>query len=76
MDVNKREFEKELVRANALCIVQREKQDRRTFEVVVQKGGGKMSVLKINAASLSGQFSENARKQLAKMERDKTSYRS
>lgn len=76
VDVNKREFEAELVRANALCVVQREKQDRRSFEVVVQKGGGKLSVLKINAAFLSGRFSENVRKQLAKMERDQTSYRS
>ena len=75
-EANKRDFETELVRANALCVVQREKQKRRTLEVVVQKGGGKMSVLKINAASLSGQFSENAHKQLAKIERDQTSYRS
>lgn len=76
VDLSKRDFENALVNAGILCTVQRKDQVRRTFEIVVQKGRGKVSVLKIKAGSLSDKFSENARKHLEQMKKDKTSYRS
>lgn len=75
-DISKGDFETELVQANILCTVQRKAQVRRTFEVVVQKGGNKLSVLKINADPLSDQFSESACKRLEQLRNDKTPYRS
>lgn len=45
LDVNRMDFEVMLAGADILRTVQRKKQQRRTFEVVVQKGKGKRAVL-------------------------------
>ena len=76
LDVNRMDFEVMLSDADILRTVQRKKQQRRTFEVVLQKGKGKRSVLKIYAGALSTRFSENAREYLDQMRNDKSPFRS
>jgi len=75
-DVSKNDFEEELVQADILRTVQRKKQIRRTFEIKVKKDTERMSVLKINVASLSDQFHQDAREFLEQMEKEETPYRS
>lgn len=75
-DISKKDFENALVDEGVLCTAQRENQRRRTFEIVVQKGGGKLSVLKIHAAKLSDHFSKSARTLLESIAEDKAPYRS
>lgn len=75
-NINKSEFETSLADMGVLDTLSRKKQKRRTFEAVVQKGGRKQSVLKINADALSDRFFEKAQRCLNQMKADNTSYRS
>lgn len=75
-DMGKNDFELELVQAGILCSSLRKNQNRRTYEVRVGKGEGRISVLKIKMDHFSPQFSKESCGFLAKMKNERTPYRS